>query len=51
MAEHEFNLGTDDEYDVVFNNDGSLYSYQSSIDMWYGTKKNEFDYYKVWKYE
>lgn len=51
MAEHEFNLGEENEYDVVFNNDGSLYSYQSSIDLWYNTKKNEFDYYKVWKYE
>lgn len=50
-TEHEFDLGSDDEYDVIFNNDGSLYSYQSSIDLWYNTKKNEFELYRVWKYE
>jgi hypothetical protein len=51
MAEHEFNLGSDEEYDVIFNNDSTLHSYTSSLDMWYNTKKNEFEYYKVWKYE
>lgn len=50
-AEHEFNLGSDDEYDVIFNNDTTLHAYKSDIDLWYNTKKNEFDYYKVWKYE
>jgi hypothetical protein len=50
-AEHEFNLGDDSEYDVIFSNDGTLHSYKSNIDMWYNTKQNEFTYYKVWKYE
>lgn len=50
-AEHEFNLGEDSEYDVVFTNDETLHSYESSVDMWYSTKKNDFAYYKVWKYE
>lgn len=50
-AEHEFNLGNDAEYDVIFDNDSTLHSYQSAVDMWYSTKQNEFNYYKVWKYE
>ena len=49
--EHEFNLGNDEEYDVVFTNDTTLHAYKSSIDMWYSTKQNEFQYHKVWKYE
>ena len=49
--EHEFNLGSEDEYDIVFTNDGTLHEYKSSIDVWYNTKKNEFELYKVWKYE
>lgn len=51
MQEHEFSLGEESEYDVIFTNNGTLYEYQSSVDMWYNTKKNEFDYYRVWKYE
>lgn len=49
--EHEFDLGVDDEYDVVFTNDGTLHAYISSVDMWYSTKQADFQYYKVWKYE
>jgi len=50
-AEHEFNLGDDDEYDVIFTNDSTLHAYKSSIDMWFSTKEAEFAYYKVWKYD
>jgi hypothetical protein len=50
-SEHEFDLGDDSEYDMIIENNESLHSYKSSIDMWYNTKKNEFAYYKVWKYE
>jgi hypothetical protein len=50
-AEHEFNLGLDDEYDVIFTNDAGLHQYKSEIDMWYNIRQNEFTLYKVWKYE
>lgn len=50
-VEHEFNLGLEDEYDVIFDNDSTLASFQSSVDMWFNIKKNEFQYYKVWRYE
>lgn len=50
-AEHEFNLGDDDEYDVIFNNDTTLHAYKSSVEMWYNTRQAEFANYKVWKYE
>lgn len=50
-AEHEFDLGDEEEYDVVFTNDTTLHAYQSSVDMWFNTKAAEFKYYKVWKYE
>jgi hypothetical protein len=49
--EHEFDLGSEDEYDVVFTNDTTLHAYQSSVDMWFNTKQAEFAHYKVWKYE
>jgi hypothetical protein len=50
-VEHEFDLGTEDEYDVVFKNDGTLHAYTSEIDMWYKSREAEFQYYKVWRYE
>lgn len=50
-AEHEFNLGSDDEYDVIFTNDAGLHTYTSQVDMWFNTRQNEFTLYKVWKYE
>lgn len=50
-VEHEFNLGLDDEYDVIFTNDGELHTYKSEIDMWYNVRQNDFTLYKVWKYE
>lgn len=49
--EHEFDLGSDDEYDVIFTNDGELHAYTSEIDMWYNIRQNDFTLYKVWKYE
>lgn len=48
--EHEFSLGQESDYDVVFNNDGTLHAYESTIDMWYNAKQAEFQYYRVWKY-
>jgi len=50
-TEHEFDLGSDDEYDIIFTNDTTLHAYTSSIDMWYNAKKSEFELYKVWRYE
>lgn len=50
-VEHEFDLGTEDEYDVVFKNDTTVHSYKADIDMWYSTREKEFQFYKVWKYE
>jgi hypothetical protein len=50
-AEHEFNLGSDDDYDIIFTNDATLHEFESSVDVWYNAKKSEFEYYKVWKYE
>lgn len=50
-TEHEFDLGDDSEYDMVIENNETLHSYKSSIDMWFNTRKNDFTYYKVWKYE
>jgi len=49
--EHEFSLGLDDDYDIIFTNDGTLHQFQSSVDMWFNAKKSEFEYYKAWKYE
>lgn len=49
--EHEFNLGQDAEYDVIFTNNGTLHAYQSEVDLWYNIRKNELSLYKVWKYE
>lgn len=49
--EHEFDLGFENEYDAVFTNDATLHEYISSVDMWYNSKKNEFELYRVWKYE
>lgn len=51
MNEHEFDLGEEDEYDIIFTNDETLHAYQSSVDMWFNTKQNEFRYHRVWKYE
>ncbi len=49
--EHEFNLGTEDEYDVIFDNSGTLYQFQSNIDMWYTIRKNDLELYTVFKYD
>jgi hypothetical protein len=49
--EHEFNLGSEDEYDVVFDNSGTLQEYQGNVDLWYTMRKNELELYKVFKYE
>jgi hypothetical protein len=49
--EHEFNLGDEDEYDVVFDNSATLEEYQSNVNMWYTVRKNELQLYKVFKYE
>ncbi len=50
-VEHEFDLGSDEEYDVIFKNDGTIHAYTSDIDLWYKSREAEFQYYKVWKYE
>lgn len=49
--EHEFNLGDEDEYDVVFDNSGTLNEFTSNVDMWYTIRRNELELYKVFKYE
>jgi hypothetical protein len=50
-AEHEFNLGKEIEYDVVFDNSGTLYEFQSNVNMWYKLRSNELELYRVFKYE
>lgn len=50
-TEHEFDLGHDDEYDVVIRNENTLHQYKSSIEQWYKARESEFNLYKVWKYE
>lgn len=50
-SEHEFNLGPDSEYDVVFDNSSTLEKYQSEIDMWYTIKKDELKYYRQYNYD
>ncbi len=49
--EHEFDLGSEDDYDVIFSNDGTLQQYISNVDMWYSTSQHMFTLYRVWKYE
>lgn len=49
--EHEFDLGKESDYDVVFTNDGTLTQYQSNIDTWYTIRSTELHYYQVFKYE
>lgn len=48
---HEHDLGDEYDYDVVFTNDGTLTEFQSNIDMWYTLRKDELNFYKVFKYE
>lgn len=47
--EHEFDLGPDDDYDVIFNNDSTLHQYQSEVDLWYTCNRESLKYGKVWK--
>lgn len=49
--EHEFNLGKDGDYDVVFDNSETLSKFQSDVDMWYTIRREELQYYQVFKYE
>jgi hypothetical protein len=48
---HEHDLGEEEEYDVVFTNNGSLSEFQSTVDMWYTLRKNDLNLYKVFIYE
>lgn len=49
--QHEFNLGEEDEYDVVFDNSATLGQFQSNVDMWYTIRRNELELYRVFKYD
>ena len=42
--EHEFDLGPDEEYDIVFTNDGTLNEFTSNIKLWYSLRKSELEY-------
>src|SRR5690606_33612818 len=48
MKEHEFDLGREEDYDVVFNNDSTINALQSSVEMWFTLKKEQLTNYKVW---
>jgi hypothetical protein len=48
--EHEFEIGTDKNYDVVFNNNGTLGEFRSEVDMWYTLRANDLEYYTVFKH-
>lgn len=48
---HEHDLGEEYEYDVVFDNNSSLNEFQSSVNMWYTLRKDELNFYTVFKYE
>lgn len=48
---HEHDLGSEDEYDVIFDNTGTLTEFQSNVNMWYTLRKDELEFYKVFKYE
>ena len=50
-AQHEFNLGNEVEYDVIFDNSGTLNEFQSNVSMWYKLRSNELELYRVFKYE
>lgn len=50
-AEHEFNLGKEDEYDVIFDNSTTIEEYQSNVNTWYTIRRNELELYRVFKYE
>jgi hypothetical protein len=49
--QHEFNLGSEDSYDVIFDNSGTLNEFQSNVNMWYKLRSNDLEFYKVFKYE
>lgn len=49
--EHEFDLGDDKDYDVIFTNNGSLEAFTSSVEMWFTIRKTELQHYRVFKYE
>jgi hypothetical protein len=48
---HEHDLGSEDEYDVVFDNSGTLTEIQANVNMWYTLRKDELEFYKVFKYD
>lgn len=49
--QHEFSLGEEDEYDVIFDNSGTLNEFRSNVEMWYQLRKNELELYRVFKYD
>lgn len=51
MESHEHDLGSEDEYDVIFDNSGTLEEFRSNVNMWYTLRRNELEFYKVFKYE
>lgn len=42
--EHEFDLGQDSEYDVIFDNSGTLNEYIANVKLWYCLRKAELEY-------
>lgn len=49
--EHEFDLGMDKDYDVVFTNNNTLNVFTSSVDTWYVIMREELQNYRVFKHE
>jgi hypothetical protein len=43
--------GSDDEYDVIFDNKETLNVFNSQVEMWYKTMETELGFYRKYKYE
>ncbi len=49
--ESETQMGTEDDYDVIFTNNEKLHQFKSEVDLWYNTRRTELQFYKKYKYE
>ena len=43
--EHEFDLGPDSDYDVIFDNSFTLNEYTSNVKTWYTLRRSDLEYY------
>lgn len=49
MKEHEFDLGKEEDYDVVFKNEDTVATLQSNVEMWFTIRREDLLNYRVWK--